>query len=145
MSRYYIAYGSNLSVEQMNVRCPDAKIIGTAELKDWKLVFKLHATIEPEEGCTTPILVWEISDEDEARLDRYEGFPKYYIKKELPITVNSIDGGNKTKINAMVYIMTDCRGIQPPSPYYYNVIREGYVRFGFDTAILEKALKEAQR
>ena len=36
--RYYIAYGSNLSVEQMAIRCPDAKIAGMAALKDWKLV-----------------------------------------------------------------------------------------------------------
>lgn len=26
--KYYIAYGSNLSVEQMAYRCPDAKIAG---------------------------------------------------------------------------------------------------------------------
>ena len=28
--KYYIAYGSNLSVEQMVCRCPDVKVIGTA-------------------------------------------------------------------------------------------------------------------
>ncbi len=31
--RYYIAYGSNLSIEQMKVRTPDAVIVGTATLK----------------------------------------------------------------------------------------------------------------
>lgn len=30
--KYYIAYGSNLSVEQMAYRCPDAKIAGQAVL-----------------------------------------------------------------------------------------------------------------
>ena len=35
MKRYYIAYGSNLSVIQMAIRCPDAKVAGTAVLKDW--------------------------------------------------------------------------------------------------------------
>ena len=30
--RYYIAYGSNLSTEQMAFRTPDAKIVGTAIL-----------------------------------------------------------------------------------------------------------------
>ena len=33
MSRYYIAYGSNLSVEQMRHRTPKAKIVGTAVLR----------------------------------------------------------------------------------------------------------------
>ena len=31
--QYYIAYGSNLNVEQMAFRCPHATILGTAELK----------------------------------------------------------------------------------------------------------------
>ena len=28
--RYYIAYGSNLNVRQMLMRCPSARIIGTS-------------------------------------------------------------------------------------------------------------------
>lgn len=35
--KYYIAYGSNLSVEQMAYRCPDAKIAGQAVLAGWEL------------------------------------------------------------------------------------------------------------
>ena len=35
--KYYIAYGSNLSVRQMAVRCSDAKVVGKAILPDWKL------------------------------------------------------------------------------------------------------------
>jgi len=65
----YIAYGSNLSVEQMTHRCPDAKIIGTSILKNWKLVFKYHADIEPCNGSEVPVLVWEISKTDEKYLD----------------------------------------------------------------------------
>ena len=47
MSKMYIAYGSNLSVEQMAHRCPDAKVAGMAAIRDWKLVFRVHANIEP--------------------------------------------------------------------------------------------------
>lgn len=32
MSKYYLAYGSNLSVAQMAQRCPDAVYVGTAVL-----------------------------------------------------------------------------------------------------------------
>ena len=78
--KYYIAYGSNLSVRQMAVRCSDAKVAGKAILPDWKLVFKVHATIEPCEGSEVPVLIWEISDRDEKYLDAYEGFPSYYVK-----------------------------------------------------------------
>ena len=34
--RYYLAYGSNLNVRQMMMRCPSARIIGTAKIKDYK-------------------------------------------------------------------------------------------------------------
>ena len=34
MKKYYIAYGSNLNVEQMRYRCPDAKIVGTSVIPD---------------------------------------------------------------------------------------------------------------
>lgn len=38
--RYYIAYGSNLNIRQMRMRCPSARIIGTSVLKDYELLFK---------------------------------------------------------------------------------------------------------
>lgn len=49
--KYYIAYGSNLSVEQMADRCPDAKIAGQAVLAGWDaFVPRLrHYRTEPEE------------------------------------------------------------------------------------------------
>ena len=59
--KYYIAYGSNLSVEQMAVRCPDARVVGNAILYGWQLLFKGCATIEPNPERNTPVLVWEIS------------------------------------------------------------------------------------
>ena len=32
--KYYLAYGSNLSVGQMLDRCPDAIYVGTSEIRD---------------------------------------------------------------------------------------------------------------
>ena len=65
--KFNIAYGSNLSVEQMAFRCPDAIIAGKAVLHDWKLAFGRHATIEPCPGSEVPVLIWQISEEDESR------------------------------------------------------------------------------
>ena len=75
--KYYIAYGSNLSVEQMADRCPDAKIAGQAVLAGWELLFRGCATIAPNPKKNTPVLVWEISERDEGNLDFYEGYPNY--------------------------------------------------------------------
>lgn len=137
--RLYIAYGSNLSVSQMAFRCPEAKIVGTAVVKDWKLVFRTHADIEPSKGSEVPVLIWSISPADERSLDRYEGYPSYYIKKDLEVTV--LETGET--VTAMVYLMTKGRkAAVPPAKYYYDIIAEGYERFGFNKAILEKALRE---
>ena len=51
--RLYIAYGSNLNLEQMAFRCPTAKVVGKSELKDYELLFRggrrgAVATVEPK-------------------------------------------------------------------------------------------------
>ena len=143
--RYYIAYGSNLSTEQMAFRTPDAKIVGKAILYGWQLLFKLHATIEENKEKNTPVLVWEISQEDEKRLDRYEGYPAYYYKKELPVTVFPIDGGEPMELTAMVYIMTEGHERREPMQSYYEVLEQGYREFHFPMHILEHALRESRK
>ena len=143
--RYYIAYGSNLSVEQMAHRTPDAKIVGTAVLEGWQLFFRQYATIRENPDYSTPVLVWDISEQDEKNLDRYEGFPRLYFKKELPVTVKPLTGGDPIAVIAMVYVMTeDChRETVLPSRYYYDILRRGYETFGFDKRILWRALADS--
>ena len=142
--KYYIAYGSNLSVRQMAVRCSDAKVAGKAILPDWKLVFRLHATIEPEKGSVVPVLIWEISDKDEQHLDAYEGWPSYYIKQDLEVTMTDLKGKHPRKVTAMVYIMTESHNVRLPMKGYVDVLAEGYERFGFDKDILRQALLDAK-
>ena len=146
--RYYIAYGSNLSIEQMKVRTPDAVIAGTGTLKNWRLLFRQFATIKKCKGYSVPVLVWKISAQDEKRLDRYEGYPCFYVKKVLTLAVTSLDGRDVGELTAMVYIMTkkasEARGVNPlPSNYYYGVLDAGYKTFGFDGKILNEAMREA--
>ena len=50
---------------------------------------------------------------------------------------------NGKKVDAMVYIMNTRKESIPPT-YYYNVLYNGYERFGFDKRILEKALEESK-
>ena len=143
MSKKYIAYGSNLSVEQMAYRCPDAKIIGMAAIQDWKLVFRTHATIEPAVGRVVPVLIWKISEADEKRLDLYEGYPSYYFKKDMQVTMTDRNGRNPQEVTAMVYLMADGHPIRTPMKSYYDTLEEGYQRFGFNTYLLERAFEEA--
>ena len=48
--KLYIAYGSNLNLEQMAHRCPTAKVAGTAMLHNWRLAFYSVATVERYRG-----------------------------------------------------------------------------------------------
>ena len=140
--KLYLAYGSNLSIAQMERRCPDAKPIGKAILPDWKLVFKIHATIEPCKGSKVPVLVWKISDRDEQNLDRYEGYPSYYIKQDVELLMTDLKGRNPRPVVAMVYIMADGHRVRMPMKGYVDILVEGYERFGFDMDILREALRE---
>ena len=84
----YLAYGSNMNMDQMAMRCPNAKVLGTGTLHNWELTFRGTrregvATIEPKEGAKVGVLLWSITAECERSLDRYEGFPHCIVKKAL--------------------------------------------------------------
>ncbi len=128
----YLAYGSNLHIEQMQRRCPTAEVLGTSTLHGYRLVFNGVATIEPDPDRSVPVLLWDIKPVDEIPLDRYEGYPRLYRRETVQV---ELDG--KT-VDAMAYIMNP-KGIAPPSPYYYDVIRQGYEMNGLDIAVLEQA------
>lgn len=145
MKRLYIAYGSNLNLQQMAKRCPTAKVYGKGQLKDYKLLFKgvpnnAYATIEPFKGGKVPVLVWEVKTKDEKALDIYEGFPNFYYKKDLEV---ELEGGEI--VTAMVYIMTDKIkdriNLNLPSERYLKIVEEGYTAAGFDIGFIEEALK----
>ena len=132
----YLAYGSNLHIEQMQQRCPTAEVLGTSTLHGYRLVFNGVATIEPDPDRSVPVLLWDIKPADEIPLDRYEGYPRLYRRETVQV---ELDGRT---VDAMAYIMNP-KGIAPPSPYYYDVIRKGYEMNGLDIEVLEQARQES--
>lgn len=150
MKRYYLAYGSNLYAPQMRYRCPTARLMGTAVIKDYRLLFKesktgAYLTIEPKQGAEVPVAVWEIKAEDERSLDRYEGYPKYYYKKEFQVTVKGIKTGRLRVRTAFAYILDESRAVGIPSIKYLNVCLAGYRKFGFNTRNLFDAYYISRR
>ena len=138
MSKLYIAYGSNLHLEQMAYRCPEAKVLCTGIIEDYTLVFRgsktgAYATIIPKKGDHVPVVVWKISENDERNLDRYEGFPTFYYKKTLPVLY---DG--HLYIDAMVYIMFDEAKPGIPSMRYLETCSQGYLDNGLDMTKFEE-------
>ena len=94
-----------------------------------------HATIIRKQGSTVPILVWEIQPADEYRIDIYEGYPRYYFKKDIMVTI----AGRKKK--TMVYIMDEAQLPGRPSIQYVKTILQGYVDNDMDVSVLKKSLE----
>ena len=134
----YIAYGSNMSREQMAVRCPGAKLVGTGILEGARLEFYLHATVEKtgDRKDRVPVAVWEIDEADERSLDLYEGFPDYYVKDTWKAR---LDDGTETE--GMIYLMKRIRQ-SPPRAAYYGGIADAYRELGLEAEI-ETVLRPA--
>lgn len=139
----YFAYGSNINLDQMSYRCPDAQVVGPVMLEGYELLFRRggFATIAPKEGETVTGLLWSITPGCEQSLDRYEGYPRFYDKRMV-----TVRDGEGRSLSVMAYIM-DERFREPmlPSTSYYNGILEGYRQNGLPVAALKKAWDHAVR
>lgn len=140
MTKFYVAYGSNLHKEQMAWRCPGAKVICKGIIEDYALVYRgsktgAYATIIPCKGEYVPVAIWEIDRLHEMSLDRYEGFPTFYYKKDIEVALN--DGRT---ISAMVYIMFDEAKPGKPSMSYLETCSQGYLDQNLDMAKFEESI-----
>lgn len=85
----YFAYGSNLSFDQMAKRCPDSCFLGRARL--YRHAFQINQrgfanVVETRDpGDFVDGLCYRLSTNDELSLDRSEGVPTAYQKKELEV------------------------------------------------------------
>ncbi|WP_326545378.1 poly-gamma-glutamate hydrolase family protein [Mycolicibacterium sp. ND9-15] len=121
----YFAYGSNLNVVQMALRCPDAANPRPARLAghDWLINERGVATVDPFDGSEVYGVVWQLNDRDLAVLDSAEGVPVRYRRDRL--TVHTDDG----PADAWVYI--DHRVEPgPPRPGYLERIIDGALHHG---------------
>jgi gamma-glutamylcyclotransferase len=90
----YFAYGSNLSLEQMNKRCPESVKIGKGILKNYMWIINsrgfanvVKSPLDYVEGT-----VYVISKQDEDTLDKKEGVKLgCYEKKTLRILMGTFE------------------------------------------------------
>ena len=139
LKELYFAYGSNLNVGQMAVRCPMAQLVCRAVLEGYELAFRCGVlTILPKAGGRIDGILWKVNDRDERALDRYEGYPHLYTKESLTVQT---DAGSQT---AVAYVMTApyCERGQQPSSTYLRTVLLGYRVAEFDPdAVLRAAAK----
>ncbi|MDR0696309.1 MAG: gamma-glutamylcyclotransferase [Christensenellaceae bacterium] len=136
-TKYYIAYGSNLNKKQMSERCPSAVFVGAASITGYELIFKRVASIEEKKGAILPVGIWEIDDICERSLDRYEGYPRTYGKKNIKFKLG------EQELSGICYIKN--AGLyELPTEVYYNKIETGYNDFELDINYLIKAFERTK-
>jgi Gamma-glutamyl cyclotransferase, AIG2-like len=69
----HFAYGSNMHVGLMRGRCPDARVVGRAVLRDHRFLITRdgYASVTAARGGVVHGLLWRISPRDLAALDAY--------------------------------------------------------------------------
>lgn len=144
--RIYAAYGSNLHIEDMKKRCPDAEILGTSKLENYGLYYggeegRSYLSVEPNKGSYVPLGMWLVSEKDELALDVYEDYPSLYKKVEMDFLIMNKNTGESTLEKAFIYILEEGYGRFAPTDTYVETCKKGYLDFGFDTSLLEEALK----
>lgn len=131
---FYFAFGSNLNVEQMRARCPTSIVVSTARLDDWRLAFagssslwEGHgvATIEEHPGASVPGVLYLVSRSDLARLDRWEGHPRAYVRQPVDVDIGDV------VIRVWTYVKHGAR-LTRPCDEYLRAIAEGYAMIDAD-------------
>jgi gamma-glutamylcyclotransferase len=130
---YYFAYSSNLSRQQMLKRCPQVKILQSAVLPNYKLVFSGWsrewrggvATIQSSHGDRVAGGIYEISEQDLSRLDKCENYPTEYTRTRITVYP---DMG--PALEAVTYVRPKQLESSKPSAEYLAVIRQGYQEWG---------------
>ena len=123
----YFAYGSNLWLKQMALRCPSSVKVGTGILDSykWGITSRGYANVYPSSNDVVYGIIYTLSEADEVDLDRYEGVSGgCYIKKDLDITLLST-GGEEKMIRCLVHIDPTLEGHFKPRKEYIRRINSG--------------------
>lgn len=148
MKILYAAYGANTNIDSMRRRCPDSNPYGGWELlsdsrailMNHELVFNRYADVRPRPGTGVELAIWEVTAEDLADLDVFEGYPTFYGRKQVQVRLAS-----GRPLTVWIYYMQDNQNIAAPSTSYVNMLREGYQEFGMDARQIDRALLQITR
>ncbi len=132
----YFAYGSNMDQNQMKERCPNAVLVGSAVLKEYRLAFTIFspkrqcgcADIISSLGDTVYGLLYELSDDELMAMDVFEGHPIHYRRTTVEITL-----GEKIVSVYTYEVVNKTEGVRP-SAHYLGLIRTAANAFNLSPA-----------
>lgn len=123
---FYFAYGSNMNWEQMQQRCPSARFICVATLKDYRFAIGRHsrrrncgtANIFADASSEVWGIVYDITEPDLLILD---GFEDGYRREKLFVR----PGDGKNLLEVLVYIAEKEKTVPLPNSEYKRLILHG--------------------
>jgi len=118
ITNYYFGYWSNLSKEQMAIRCPESKYYASGTLSgySWLINARGYASITPSESEFVLGEVFTLSQQDIDYLDIYESVEEgMYLKSNLSIETS------KGTIDCLVYIASDSTPGIPKEEYIERI------------------------
>ena len=130
----YFAYGSNLHHFQMRRRCKDSVFLKKINLRNFRLTFRSKyraADIEPKKNSIVHGGLFDISKNDEKKLDIYEDYPILYKKYYFYYYGKRV----------MTYTMVKKTTFAYPTERYLNIVKKGYKDCNLDKKSLIQALK----
>jgi len=133
----YFAYGSNMCIRQMNDRCPNNSKIGIGQLSGYRWIISTRGYANVVKSSNDDVwgVIYEISIQDEAKLDGYEGVStKCYLKENLDILID-----RRIK-NCLTYV-DPITEVGIPSYTYSNTINEGILDSKLPEEYVEKYLR----
>jgi len=136
-TQYYFGYGSNLSKEQMAIRCPESKYYtsGTLSGYSWLINTRGYASIKPSNSDFVLGEIFTLSQQDVDYLDIYESVEEgMYLKSNLSVETS------KGTIDCLVYIASDSTpGI--PQEEYIKRINIGIKSANLPDDYVQKAIR----
>lgn len=125
----YFAYAANLNRKLMSERCPGHQARFCATLPNYKLIFAGYsrfwkggvASIKPFRGERVAGAIYDISEIEFNKLDKFEDFPNTYNKINITVWTDT-----EEPVEAVTYIKKDQTPENKPSAAYLTIIRQGY-------------------
>lgn len=124
----YFAYGSNMNLEQMRRRCPNAFAICPAVLPAWGLRERTHADIEPCKGEEVCGVAWAVTRRCLDALDLYEGVPVYYERQRVWILMDDCAAYAEALTYRMTADAAEIRAHYSFTPGYRSACRTGAIQ-----------------
>ncbi len=132
---FYFAYGSNMNVDTMNLRCGENNFVGfkNSYLENYSFYFygRGYGNIKPNSGERVNGVLYKINQECFTKLDKSEGYPNMY-QREIVTIKNPLKD-----FQAEVYIVLNDKTTAIPSDSYFDTVITGAKQYGLPLDYIE--------